>query len=363
MLDVLVPYTRHSELGAYFREKIANYLVGVSGKFTFLASTKIECDGEVLSGTVYVLSYTSSRSEIKNIRKYLQNTETDSFGTTINSLHELADEHCLARATFKLSRSGKIEIDCEQRPVGVDDASGTIVRLLANQVFYFLKDMAHTHQHHDPSHDAITELTEHMSDTSIEWAQRTQQSLYRAVIRYKRFRNEKALFRASGILAYARSFEKSHAEDIRKAGQKEFNRDELNASLEVSRAEIKHFDQKKLSRTESIRNSFFALFGFIISVTFLARMDPEFTVAIHPGIIWATTQIAEKPLHTVAMVILISSVYSFAVHKNDPAEFELTRTAMRLLQGFRLRWSVLFNLLATAFFSWLCYLLLISAFF
>lgn len=222
--------------------------------------------------------------------------------------------------------------------------------------------MAHVHQHHDPSHDAITELTEHANPESAEWIKCTQQSLYRAVIRYKRFRNEKALFRASGILAYAQSFEKSHLNQKTKSHLKEFNREELKASLQVSRAEIKHFDQKRLSRTESIRNSFFALFGFIISVTFLARMDKEFSVALHPSITGATTLIAEKPLPTIGLVILISCIYSFATHKNDPAEFELTRAAIRLLQGFQLRWNVIFNLMATLVLSWLCYLLLISAF-
>lgn len=342
LLDVIVPFGNSTDVGKFFRELIANKIFGVSGRFLFVMSAKVEASGEACEGQIHVFPEVKARQAKRELNFHFKS------GNPPSEVNQCIDKNLSAacyRCNFRLERQGKLKLFYACGFPGSPD--GELPMLLANQAFYFVKDVAHVHQHHDPTHDAITEVTATSNDNPDRtWVSETMFSLYRAIIRYKRFRSEKALFRAAGIIAYARSFEKSYGANPSKEG---FYAEELERSLAVAREEIKHFDQKRISQIETFRNVFFAVFGLVVSVVVIAQIDGVLGDAdVHSSIVTAAKFIAEKPFVVAIFAILASIFWAVFSHKIEPSENSVVRWLTRSLQGFRLRWFVIFNIIAAA---------------
>lgn len=350
LLDVLVPYAEGSEVASYFRELLANLVIGISGRFWFVLSAKPSTDGDRCSGQILMIPAANNRNKISKIRDWFKSDNQAGAEDLLRACESVARYS----ADFELERAGKAEI----RPKPDLGTMGEELRLLlANQAFFFLKDISHVHQHHHRTHDAITEVTEFLDSQPDDlWVPQTQFSLYRAIIRYKRFKNEKALFRASGILAYAQSFDKAYGGSNTPA--KRFHIEELERSLAVSREEIRHFDQKRLSVIETFRSFFFAAFGLVATAGIFARITGSTEIEVDKTVLWVAQFSAANPVSVLGVTALSALVWAIVTHRTDPADYRMVRLALRLLQGLRLRWTILFNVALTALFAWLAYLLL-----
>lgn len=342
LLDVLVPYAEGSEVAKYFREKLANLVVGISGRFWYVMDAVEADDGETVSGVIYMIPGAHNGAAVKQLKSWLANAPNLD---GINELIGRVDSASCYSISFSLERGGKAKFS--PRGNSSDHRGDDLRRLLVNQAFFFLKDNAHVHQHHHPTHDAITEVTE-LDETKLEndWVSETQFSLYRAIIRYKRFKNEKALFRAAGILAYAEAFDRNYGTEHSPA--KRYHADALRESLAIGREEIKHFQGKALSISESFRGFFFAVFGLVAATGIFARLGGAKNIVVDDSIITIAAYVANKPWTVIGLTALLSFVWAFITHRIDPSEFILVRLSLRLLQGFRLRWTFLFNCVAVA---------------
>lgn len=356
LLDVLVPYADDVVVANFLRETIANWILQISGKFSFFMVASQESGDERCTGTIYLVAHAGNSKPLKvATRKFSQsNGENDALAFFENAISEMS---CY-KSDFELERQGRLKLISQSQP---DDFS-SVEGILVNQTFFFVKDISHVHQHHDPRHDAITVMTPETDDPNVGWIAATQQALYRSIIRYKRFRNEKALFRASGILAYTKAFQTSY---VTPAGppleSKVFHHAELEQSLNVSRSEIQHFDQKRLARIETFRNFFFALFGLAISVTFLARLAGPLDVEVDERLVNLALLLAQHPIQAVGITFFISSVWMVLTHQIDPADSEIVRWMTRVTQSFRLRYFILSNVLLTALLSVASYYLLTAS--
>lgn len=349
LLDVLVPYADSSEVARFFREKIANLVVGISGRFWYILDTEDVGDGERLSGTVHMVPATKNRNFVRCLRKNLADSDERK---CIASIAQRSPEVSCYSVKVLIERQGKVTLSPPK-----EDCGPELSELLANQVFYFLKDISHVHQHHHPSHDAITRVSR-ITDLEEEesWIAQTQFSLYRAIIRSKRFKNEKALFRAAGILAYAQSFDRAYGKPESPA--KSFHVDELKESLAIGREAIAHFQGKALSLSETMRGFFFAAFGLIAATGIFARLGGAEEIEVDPSVIAIAHFVASSPWTAIGITALLSSGWAFFTHRIDPSEFRLVRMFLRLMQGYRLRWTFLFHVGATLLFICLSYLFL-----
>lgn len=349
LLDVLVPYADDVNVAKFFREKIANLALKISGQFSFVMIATPEKLTECCTGKIYLVAHAHNNRALKEAKKAFRQSEPTN---DARELFELAVSQMSCYETkFELQRQGRLKISA--------DDTTSVGGILANQTFFFVKDIAHVHQHHDPRHDAITEMTPHTDEFNAEWISKTQQALYRSIIRYKRFRNEKALFRASGILAYTQAFQNSYVRPPKAiADGKKYHQTELEQSLEVSRSEIKHFDQKRLAKIETFRNFFFALFGLAMSVTFLARLGGPVEVEVDDRIVDLAILLAQNPIEAVGATFLASSVWMVATHQQDPADSEIVRWITRLTQSFRLRYFMLSNVVITGLLATASYYLI-----
>ncbi len=349
LLDVLVPYADSIEVMRFFREKLANLVVGISGRFWYILDAQESADGETLSGSIHMVPAAKNRPFVKTLRSWLATSGNLDVFDKITP--KIKNASCYS-VEFSLERGGKASIFPD-----LVNGGSQLQHLLANQTFFFLKDISHVHQHHHPSHDAITEVEDVSSaEDKSEWIEQTQFCLYRAIIRFKRFKNEKALFRAAGILAYAQSFDRTYGEDSSLA--KRFHVDELKESLAVGREERRHFHNRSLSVSETVRGFFFAAFGLVAATGIFARLGGAKDFEVDQSLILVAQYVASNPWTAVGITALLSFAWAFFTHRLDPSEFRMLRLFLRLVQGFRLRWALVFHVLVTLFLIFLSYLFL-----
>jgi hypothetical protein len=87
------------------------------------------------------------------------------------------------------------------------DYSDQSVLNLAEQAFYFLRDISHIHQHHSSTSECQINLRE--CDPENSWAENIHKDLQRAIVHARRAKSDPtALHNALGITQYIRSFEK-----------------------------------------------------------------------------------------------------------------------------------------------------------
>ena len=108
-----------------------------------------------------------------------------------------------------LHRDGVLELEpdenvCALSAAGFNGPHGDdITGYIANQAYFFIKDIAHTHRHHPASADSITTAS---PSPPQDWAANTLFGLHRKVVDLRRTGKAPRLFNALGVLAYISSF-------------------------------------------------------------------------------------------------------------------------------------------------------------
>lgn len=330
LLDIALPLPFGGWLAGKVRELVARSLLKRTGDFFFVILGEFIESKDCLSGYAFIIPSRESlhdrnRVEVKFV-SLARKISSDRIA--YEAAAEFFQEICLGAANFSIYRTGECSVETSWNYNSTRDRETE--EILANQLFFFLKDTFHRHQHHDPTHDAIIMAFPVVDEDDQSWIQKTQHRLYRQIIRYKRYRDHKTLYRASGVLAYTKAFERN----FRKTNQiRDFTTDELEESLSVRREEIQHFDQLRLSRHQSLLAWFFSLSAFIISIALLAQLDQEFDLEIHPIINWTTQQVARYPLAAGAFTWATAIALRMIAFREFPSDWPLVRNTYQLLRG------------------------------
>ena len=122
-----------------------------------------------------------------------------------------------------------------------------------SQIYYFMKDLCHQHQHHDPKSDTLLPLIEaDSSDYLKNMSDGILKSLYRTVLKMRRTHSEEEYYCMQGILMYAKSFrqiaqkidpELKHPEGFTDLGDENILKsiDAKAGSLKAQKERKKHF--------------------------------------------------------------------------------------------------------------------------
>lgn len=116
----------------------------------------------------------------------------------------------LARARFELYRTGEFRLEMiASLPVASGEAGdqAEFDAILASQIYYFVKDIAHRHYHHQPASDNLLPLTRITAENDLDWRRETLWSLARAVLELRRSGKLPGHKSALGVLAYAEAFQ------------------------------------------------------------------------------------------------------------------------------------------------------------
>lgn len=149
----------------------------------------------------------------------------------------------------------------------------------ADQAYFFLRDLAHRHQHHTPNAESILSLQEY-PESDLGWASKVVFSLYLSIVTAKRGNGAEDNADALGILAYAKSFKaaiKRRADDaLFNCLFPEFNDEALKDSIAASRDKLhiaQQARQQNWMASRTILIAAWALFMAIVSALF--ALKPE----------------------------------------------------------------------------------------
>jgi hypothetical protein len=116
----------------------------------------------------------------------------------------------LVCARFELYRTGEFRLKIvDSLPVvGTNEEDQSAFdSIIASQIYYFVKDIAHRHYHHRPASDNLLPLTAITADDDLGWRRETLWSLARAVLEMRRSGRLPGHKSALGVLAYAEAFQ------------------------------------------------------------------------------------------------------------------------------------------------------------
>lgn len=277
-----------------FRSFLGPQLLNMVGRMWFVCIARSEPhegrEQEKLAGHLFIFHAKSgwrTQSEpavrtAQNLLRYCRFGTDRGIEMTFQPHYEYLAKSLSAAASFHaefdLRRTGTLELRFDDEAPRSETAPDLpydgrerahIVHIVAAQLFFFLRDIGHRHQHHDPTTDTVVDLHRITDDDhDLDWRLSTLYSLYRKIIAYKR-NVDSGLFHASlGILAYAQTFSRvCHKELDETLHRKlpEFYSESLEKSIQAGLAEILQEKFESQQRSDTVRNLILGTLGLLLS--------------------------------------------------------------------------------------------------
>ena len=330
-----------------FKRLSARFFFGIVSDFWFICVAR--CDNKnadaPLKGTLYLIEDTktwkrSIRPAIDAIFEKLDEFSTlkdkdpDDYVKENNIGEQIEDleMQTLYSVQFSLERNGVVTIFplpyalIEEPKTDTESYRNDILEHRLNQdavcaqLFYFLKDIVHTHQHHRPTTDTLAGLYSKLSsdESNLPWINKTLKTLYAKVLEYKRDKHEDNYPSTLGLLAYIDAFVKIAK---KKLNDKEHNRlvfrnhDTLKASIHASQLDHQADASRRAKFWGVASSSFFSIIGVLIATASLGNlMKPHITINI-PNELNLVESLANLIInHTLKLLICIIPIsISFAL--------------------------------------------------
>jgi len=225
----ILAFQRRNLSDSAFRS-ITDYICGVSGDFWFaIAATSTEAPdhlGAAINGKIFIFK---SKEDWRNgpgdtVRLAIERLNNDRFSLDGNRVERTERDYVSAKdalvahadifLAFELRRTGEVYVseptfsdpDLEYASASLANEGGhDFQKWIADQSYFFLRDIIHQHQHHEPHVDTILTLQKRTLDEAA-WRQHILFSLHYYIISARRTRHPPVLIQAIGVLAYCRSF-------------------------------------------------------------------------------------------------------------------------------------------------------------
>jgi hypothetical protein len=189
-----------------------------------------------LSGRAYIFSqsdWKNNKNTIEAFQHHLDNFRDVRHKNPDNSLLTFVgqrwdqiitdlNQHSIFHVGVEISRTGTTSLSYDSALITSATAPNltekrNLPRALSAQIFYFLKDIGHHHQHHDRHTDTITDLhpVYDKPESDLKWRADTLYSMYRKVIEYKRQPESLNFNDCLGLLAYSETFRKISMKELK----------------------------------------------------------------------------------------------------------------------------------------------------
>lgn len=289
-----------------FLYKLANktYL-----RLVFLTLAKVE--NNVLTGYVYISPkdkignlktwneinprfLDSKTGLIQRIQEINKNQVDDWWRNNIeNDINPILRKEAIYGSTFTLNRNGTIELQPDDTGCnakipklkldGEDSEDNGINRDALGQIFIFLKDILHNHQHHAEDDDQITLLypPPHSDLSQNHWIGETAKSLLRHIVRVKRARTLNFCWASLGFMAYLESFLTIYKKELNQLNQENSNEnlvgfhglEPLRNSIEAKMTELRSKMENRRTLITHLVTPFIAAIGVILGGISLYRFS------------------------------------------------------------------------------------------
>jgi len=270
-----------------------------------------------------------------------------------NTKDELVDELKSStgnRCSFKICRDGITTIFADQEPL--NDSHGYY-----SQVFFFLKDMVHNHQHHSPREDTIIDLYPVGDEGDTSWASNTLRALLTKIIQFKRNPSETTYADSMGVMAYAENFRSiCSASPSLEQVNPQYNAQALEKSISARESKERLILGGRLRSSDKLRSFFLGLLAILISVIGLVGISDKKIPISNENLVF---QFASATINNPATaIVVISLVFLLLVWFSGVVKVAAThifRQVIRTLLAIRRKWAVAFmGLLSVAllYVSW-----------
>lgn len=353
---------------------IIHYLCNIEGTFWFVfAARSVGAPGDIeeLLGQIFIYKSRddwrlngekqtrTAIHQINEVRLSLNPSRDayieENFRSALIALDGTAD----VVLRFVMNRSGEVyfskptfnDPDLEYASLDYAMANGRdFQKWIADQAYFFVRDISHTHQHHPPSVDTILILQERQRFDEIGWRRNIIYSLHHYIIRSKRFGDRKSTYRAMGVLGYCMSF---YAICRRRLGKKAreipaYNDAALIRSLEArAKEEIansEEVDQKNSARNSGIQNIFIVI---AIVIAILAMfVQPVVSTNKYPRIDAISSYMAQN-LPEIISILFILGAFAWSGASWKPRT-TIAKDILEVTNVYRKFWSRLLILMSTA---------------
>jgi hypothetical protein len=237
-------------------------------------------------------------------------------------------------AKFSLKRNGefylsveKIE-DTEDAGYGFGLISDSNLRRCAAQCYYFIRDIAHNHQHHDGKNDLIVRLHEKNDD----WKRQVYFDLFRNVIHFKRIKTEFHITNASGILAYSETFRSLFLE----GSEQLYQTQNTLLSLETAKYELQLKQSRAANFIALSQTMLFGLLGGIIALASLSSFGSQKardTIIPTEWLIYLTKEVTKSPATIFVALVLLSAILAKIFGLSQPERKKYIRNTMKVFQS------------------------------
>jgi hypothetical protein len=259
-----------------------------------------------------------------DLTSFIRNRE----GALIVSLESSAE----FSADVCICRTGTVDLKAD---LAILDKSGTPnlpsehllknarLRTISAQIFFFLKDIGHTHQHHDSSTDTITDI--HSFDGTpqgdLSWRCNTLYNIYRKVIEYKRNPHASTFNDCLGLIAYADTFRGICEEELGihkqqpplKSGLPVYYSNQIEQSISATQEKHERILLENRYRADIVRNFIIAIVGVIISYLGLMQFAEIDKIKASPWLVSILHLIIISPQYVIISLICMIIVY-FQIH-------------------------------------------------
>ena len=255
----------------------------------------------MLLGTVHIIPWQTDRERhrdqklaIGEIRDEITLAPAQPTDARLDALHEEVLSIVKAKVVdrieirFALMRSGELRLwyddlalpRIDERFDGAEapEDGRDPFKQLAEQAYFFIKDVVHDHTHHEPSSDQITPLTETTANTAdpshggdVAWRRETVWSLSREIERLNRDGGLVDQRRSLGIIAYAQAFQESLLSHVRDAAS-DTGFKEAPALYEYDFTHLKASIKAKIDVSATSKTQFVQL-ALAFSATFLSALS------------------------------------------------------------------------------------------
>lgn len=256
-------------------KKIVQKITRTNGRFIFLyGSENSDHASDIdapLSGRVLVYRYTQSRnSTFKRRMEPFELCNELSVDENLDQIcsYSLVDEPVLD-VSFQLTRRGECKISSST------DIHTEIRKHALSEVFFFLKDFFHAHQHHNPRQDTIADLHEFEGNNET-WINETLRSMYRKVLDFKRCGDFDSYMSAKGMLSYINTFVETIGKPYKKSNLIVLENNNILESLDVAKSKFEYeLSEKRNDHSRALAYTAFALTIVLTYSKYLSLRLPD----------------------------------------------------------------------------------------
>lgn len=352
LLDSSIPLTN------FLKKKIVNLLFGISGEFWFVLIAKCTDEKYIaskpLQGEVLIFHERSNKLKTaqyswQNIQDGLERsqgilnayedqcvaTDLESYySQNVEKLVSTLADYAVYSVQFNLQRNGIIEIHAPKD----NEFSSHDEHMACSQVFFFLKDIIHRHQHHHPKTDTILDIYKLGDQT---WACETLRALYKKVLTFKRDKAEGIYSSALGVLAYVKAFKKICTDDLGcQESELVTSRDDdaLVQSIQAAQDDLRFISSQRHRISETIRSSLLSVLGLILTLASLANFISP-AIKIQPENYFISFLADTAINNTIYLVMAVGwGISSYSYVRNWDyclRRYPWIKDAVRILQGIK----------------------------